>query len=66
MVGMSISNRLVLPTSVKDFDKLGIKFVFVTVRKGYLDFPEEPKHPLVLVIAYCGYLVQAESLTVRV
>ena len=39
---------------------------FVTTRKVCLKHPEELEHPPVLLITYCDYLDQAESLTVPV
>ena len=36
---------------------------FVTAKKAYLEFPEEPEHPLALLLACCDYLVQSESFT---
>ena len=65
VVGMSISNRLVLTTSVDDFDTVESN-CFVRVRKVCLRLPEGLEHPPVLLITYCDYLVWAESLTVAV
>ena len=56
---------LVLPTSVDDLDMLESN-LFCDNEEVYLKLPKEPEHPLVLLSAYCEYLVQVESLTMVV
>ena len=66
MVGMSTSNKLVLSTSVDEFDTMELSLVYNSNENFYLVLPWELEHPPVSVIVYCSYLVQAESATVVV
>ena len=56
VVGMYISSRLVLQTSVGDFDMIESNLSLAMLKVG-LKLPEEPEHPLVILTAYSDYLV---------
>ena len=62
VVGMPITNMLVLSTSVGDFDMIKSNLSSHNV-ESCLELSEEPEYPLILLTTYSDYLVQVESLT---
>ena len=63
--GKSLSNRVVLPTSVGDFDMIKSNSSCNNVKVSP-ELPEEPENLVVLLTAYSDNLVQVKSLTVVV